>query len=147
MKIFLLAFAVAFSGLQQPLPRAIDLLEQSGHTYEKSGTGWAVKFAGRNQKEVRIFIVQTDEMLVLGSVLAFKNDIGASDRSALMDALLNANDDYDYVKTTIDNDGDYATRIDLEREGLTAKRFNDQLMQIATVTDLLKPVVDKHRKK
>lgn len=145
MKIFVLAFAVAFSGLQQPLPRAIDLLEQSGHTYEKSGTGWAVKFSGRNQKEVRIFIVQTDEMLVLGSVLAFKNEIG--DRPALMEALLNASDDYDYVKATIDNDGDYATRLDLERDGLTAKRFNDQLMQIATVTDLLKPIVDKHRKR
>jgi hypothetical protein len=146
MTIFLLALAVAFTGLQQEqLPRAIDLLEQSGHTYEKSGTGWAIKFKGNNQNEVRVFIVQTDEMLVLGSVLAFKNEIG--DRPALMESLLNASDDYDYVKTTIDNDGDYATRMDLEREGLTTKRFNDQLMQIATVTDLLKPIVDKYRKK
>ena len=146
MTIFLLALAVAFTGLQQEQrPRAIDLLEQSGHTYEKSGTGWAIKFKGNNQKEVRVFIVQTDEMIVLGSVLAFKNEIG--DRPGLMESLLNASDDYDYVKATIDNDGDFATRMDLEREGLTGKRFTDQLMQIATVTDLLKPIVDKYRKK
>src|SRR5688500_11034297 len=146
MTILLLARAIAFPGLHRgQRPRALDLLQPPGHPYEKSGTGWAIKFKGNNQKEVRVFIVQTDERLVVGSVLAFKNEIG--DRPALMDSLLNASDDYDYVKTTIDNVGDYATRMDLEREGLTTKRFNDQLMQIATVTDLLKPIVDKYRKK
>lgn len=145
MKSFLLAVAIAALGIQEQAPRALDLLEESGHRYEKSGTGWAVKFEGNNLKEVRVFIIEAGDLFVLGSVLALKDEI--ADRTGLMEALLHANDDYDYIKTTIDNDGDFSMRIDLLRAGLTGKHFANQLMQIANATDLLKPVVDKYRKK
>ena len=70
-----------------------------------------------------------------------------ADIAGLQGALLRANDDYDYVKTTLDDDGDYSIRMDLVAAGLTGKRLADQLVQIATATDLLQPVVDKYRKK
>ncbi len=145
MRSLLLALAVATSGIDGQAPRALDLLEESGHQYEKSGNSWTVKFNGNNIKEIRVFVVQAGELIVLGSVLATRNEV--TDRAGLMEALLRANDDYDYVKTTIDDDGDYAIRMDLPAAGLTGKRLADQLTQIATATDLLKPVVDKHRKK
>ena len=48
MKSFLLAAAMATLGIQEQVPRALDLLEDSGHQYEKAGNGWAVKFNGNN---------------------------------------------------------------------------------------------------
>jgi hypothetical protein len=144
MKTLLLAVAMASLGAQDQAPRAIDLLEESGHQYEKSGSGWAINFEGTNQKQIRIFMAQAGEIIVLGSVLAFKDDI--ADRAGLMEAMLGANDDLDYVKTTIDGDGDYAMRMDLMAAGLNAKRFVAQLMQIANATDEMKPIVDKYRK-
>jgi ABC-type thiamine transport system substrate-binding protein len=145
MKLLVLALAFAALGAQDKPPRVLDLLEESGHQYEKAGSGFAVKFNGNNQKDIRIIVVQAGAVVVLGSVLATKDDI--ADAAGLQQALLNANDDYDYVKTTIDNDGDYAIRADLLAAGLTGQRLADQLVQIATATDLLKPIVDKYRKK
>jgi len=145
MTSLLLALAVAVLGWQEQTPRAIDLLEASGHQYEKSGTGWAVHFEGTNQKQIRIFLVQVEDLIVLGSILATKADV--ADRAGLHEALLVASDDIDYVKTVIDNDGDYALRTDLLAAGLNAKRFTDQLIQIAKAADQLRPVVDKYRKK
>jgi Putative bacterial sensory transduction regulator len=145
MKTLLLAVAIASLGVQEQVPRAIDLLEESGQQYEKSGTGWVVKFEGNNQKQIRIYVAQVDEIVVLATVLALKPDV--SDHTGLMEALLNANDDMDYVKTTIDGDGDYALRMDLLAAGLNGKRLAAQLMQIANATDTLKPIVDKYKKK
>jgi hypothetical protein len=145
MKSLLLAVAIASLGVQDKAPRAIDLLEDAGHQYEKSGTGWAVHFEGTNQKQIRVFLVQVEGLIVLGSILATKADI--ADPAGLHEALLVASDDIDYVKTVIDNDGDYALRTDLLAAGLNGKRFSDQLMQIARAADQLRPVVDKFRKK
>jgi hypothetical protein len=145
MKSFLLVVAIAALGTQEQTPRALDLLEDSGHRYEKSGTGWAVMFEGDNQKQIRVFLVQVQDLIVLGSILATKSDI--ADPAGLHEALLVASDDIDYVKTVIDNDGDYALRTDLLAVGLTGKRFADQLMQIARAADQLKPVVDRFKKK
>ena len=82
---------------------------------------------------------------MLGNVLIPGTDV--ADVAGLQAALLRANDDYDYVKTTLDDDGDYSIRMDLLAAGLTGQRLADQLVQMATATDLLKPVVDKYRKK
>lgn len=144
MKTLLLAVAIASLGVQEQAPRAIELLDASGHQYEKSGTGWIVKFEGNNQKQIRVFVIQVKEIIAMFSVLALKDEIG--DRPGLMEALLTANDDMDYVKTTIDGDGDYTVRIDLMAASLDEKRFAAQLMQVANATDALKPVIDKFRK-
>jgi hypothetical protein len=145
MKTLLLAVALASLGVQDQVPRALDLLEESGHQYEKSGSGWAVKFEGNNQKQIRIYVAQAGEIVVLATVLALKDEI--ADRAGLMEAMLKANDDMDYVKTIIDGDGDYSIRMDLMAAGLNGKRLASQLMQIANATDTLKPIVDKFRKK
>lgn len=144
MKFLVLALVFVVLGAQDKPPRVLDLLDESGHQYEKAGSGFAVKFNGNNQKDIRIIVVQAGDVIVLGSVLATRADV--ADAPGLQEALLKANDDYDYVKTTIDNDGDYAIRADLLAAGLTGKRLADQLVQIATATDLLKPIVDKYRK-
>ena len=133
------------AGAQDKPPRVLDLLEESGHQYEKAGNGFAVKFNGNNLKDIRIIVIQAGEVIVLGSVLVPGTEV--ADAAGLQAALLRANDDYDYVKTTLDNDGDYAIRMDLIAAGLTGKQLAGQLVQIATAADLLKPVVDKFRKK
>ena len=145
MKMLLLALALTTFSAQDKLPRALDLLEASGQQYEKAGNGWAVKFTGNNIKDIRIIVVQTDELIVCVSYIAAKADI--ADTAGLHTALLKANEDYDVVKTLLDDDGDYALRMDLPPAGLNGKSFSAQLVQIATATDLLKPVVDKYRKK
>ena len=75
MKLLVLALALAAAGAQDQPPRALDLLEDSGHQYEKAGDGWAVKFNGNNLKDIRIIVVQAGGVLVLGSVLATRNEI------------------------------------------------------------------------
>jgi hypothetical protein len=145
MKSLLLAFVLAASMSQDKAPRALDLLDQSGQQYEKAGTGWNVKFTGNNLKQISIYVAQLDDVIVLATVVALKSEV--QDIAALNTALLRANDDYDYVKTTIDDDGDYSLRLDLLAHGLTGARFSEQLVQIATAADLLKPTVDKFRKK
>jgi hypothetical protein len=142
--MLLLALALTTFGAQDK-PRALDLLEASGQQYEKAGNGWAVKFTGNNLKDIRIIVVQTDELIVCVSYIAAKADI--VDTAGLNDALLRVNEDYDVVKTLLDDDGDYALRMDLLPAGLNGKTFSAQLVQIATATDLLKPVVDKYRRK
>jgi hypothetical protein len=144
MKMLLLALTLLTAGGQDKPPRAIDLLEASGRQYEKAGNGWAVTFNGNNQKDIRISIIQTDTLIVFVTLLALKADIG--DAAGLNQELLHKNDDYDLVKTTIDDDGDYLLRMDLPPAGMTGESFNKQLVQIATATDLLKPVIDKYRK-
>lgn len=145
MKLLVLALALVAVGAQDKPPRVLDLLDESGHQFEKAGNGFAVKFNGNNLKDIRIIVVQAGEVIVLGNVLIPGPDV--ADVAGLQAALLRANDDYDYVKTTLDDDGDYSIRMDLLAAGLTGKRLADQLVQIATATDLLKPVVDKFRKK
>ena len=145
MKLLVLAFALVAVGAQDKPPRVLDLLDESGHQFEKAGNGFAVKFNGNNLKDIRIIVVQAGEVIVLGNVLIPGTDV--ADVAGLQAALLRANDDYDYVKTTLDDDGDYSIRMDLLAAGLTGKRLADQLVQIAAATDLLKPVVDKYRKK
>ena len=145
MKLLVLALALVAVGAQDKPPRVLDLLDDSGHQFEKAGNGCAVKFNGNNLKDIRIIVVQAGEVIVLGNVLIPGTEV--ADVAGLQAALLRANDDYDYVKTTLDDDGDYAIRMDLLAAGLTGKRLADQLVQIATATDLLKPVVDKYRKK
>ena len=144
MKMLLLALALATLGGQDKPPRALDLLDASGQQYEKAGNGWAVKFSGNNQKEIRITVIQTDSLIVLVTLLTLKADV--KDAAGLNQELLHKNDDYDIVKTTIDDDGDYLLRMDLPPAGLTGEAFNKQLVQIATATDLLRPIVDKYRK-
>jgi hypothetical protein len=145
MKLLVLALALIAFGAQDKPPRALDLLDESGHQFEKAGNGFAVKFNGNNLKDIRIIVVQAGEVIVLGNVLIPGTDV--ADVAGLQAALLRANDDYDYVKTTLDDDGDYSIRMDLLAAGLTGRRLADQLVQIATATDLLQPVVDKYRKK
>lgn len=145
MKLLVLALALVALGAQDKPPRVLDLLDESGHQFEKAGNGFAVKFTGNNLKEIRIIVVQAGEVVVLGNVLIPGTDV--ADVAGLQAALLRANDDYDYVKTTLDDDGDYSIRVDLLAAGLTGRRLADQLVQMATATDLLKPVVDKYRKK
>ena len=145
MKLLVLALALVALGAQDKPPRVLDLLDESGHQFEKAGNGFAVKFTGNNLKDIRIIVVQAGEVVVLGNVLIPGTDV--ADVAGLQAALLRANDDYDYVKTTLDDDGDYSIRMDLLAAGLTGQRLADQLVQIATATDLLKPVVDKYRKK
>ncbi len=145
MKLLVLALALVALGAQDKPPRVLDLLDESGHQFEKAGNGFAVKFTGNNLKEIRIIVVQAGEVVVLGNVLIPGTDV--ADVAGLQTALLRANDDYDYVKTTLDDDGDYSIRVDLLAAGLTGRRLADQLVQMATATDLLKPVVDKYRKK
>lgn len=145
MKLLVLALALVALGAQAKPPRVLDLLDESGHQFEKAGNGFAVKFTGNNLKEIRIIVVQAGEVVVLGNVLIPGTDV--ADVAGLQAALLRANDDYDYVKTTLDDDGDYSIRVDLLAAGLTGQRLADQLVQMATATDLLKPVVDKYRKK
>ena len=145
MKMLLLALALTTFGTQEKAPRALDLLEASGQQYEKAGNGWAVKFTGNNLKDIRIIVVQTDKLIVTVSYLALKDDI--ADKAGLHEALLKINEDYDVVKALLDDDGDYALRMDLIPDGLTGTLFSEQLVQIATATDLLKPIVDKYRKK
>lgn len=62
--------------------------------------------------------------------LAYKNDI--RDAAGLNLELLQKNDDYDLVKATVDDDGDYLLRMDLPPAGHDGKSFNAQLVQIAT---------------
>jgi hypothetical protein len=141
--MLLLALALHLGAADQT-PRALELLEASGQTYEKFSTGWMVKFNGKNQKEIRVNVVQTETVVVLVTIVAIGTDI--KDRAGLHEALLHANDDYDRVKTVMDDDNDYLLRADVITTGMDGKAFNDQLVQIATVTDLLKPIVDKFRK-
>jgi hypothetical protein len=145
MKAFLAALLLASTVSQDKPPRALDLLDESGQQYEKSGSGWSVKFTGNNLKQVSIYVAQPGEMIVLAALLANKADV--QDASGLQAILLRANEDYDYIKTTIDDDGDYMIRLDLLALGLTGKRLSEHLVQIATVVDLLEPSVSKFRKK
>ena len=145
MIALLLALTVLTGSVQDKPPRALDLLEASGHQYEKAGNGWAVKFNGNNVKEIRVIVVQTSSLVVLVSYIALKDEI--ADMAGLHTALLQANEDYDVVKTLLDDDGDYGLRMDLIPQGLDGKTFDAQLRQIATAADLLKPIVDKFRKK
>jgi hypothetical protein len=141
--MLLLALALHLGAADQT-PRALELLEASGQTYEKFATGWMVKFNGKNQKEIRVNVVQTESVVVLVTIVAIGTDI--KDRAGLHEALLHANDNYDRVKTVMDDDNDYLLRADVITTGMDGKAFNEQLVQIATVTDLLKPIVDKFRK-
>ena len=124
----------------------LDLLEESGHQYEKAGNGFAVKFNGNNLKDIRIIVIQAGEVIVLGSVLVPGTEV--ADAAGLQAALLRANDDYDYVKTTLDNDGDYAIRMDRDRRRVSpassspSTRYRSRLPRTSS-----RPVVDKFRKK
>jgi hypothetical protein len=126
--------------------KVVQLLEDTGLNYEKrSPTSWMVRFKGSSGEDIPVFVAPADAILVLVAIAA----TGAETRESidLYRELLKFNIDADYIKTGIDDDGDFQIRADVTLASLTGPTLKELLDQLATGVNQLRPLFTKHRKK
>ncbi len=134
---------VAASAQETNATKAARLLNESGHKFTKvSDAVWTVPFSGETQKNITVVASVSDEILVVFSVIAEKKSLNPTPE--LMQKLLQANSEYDYVKIGIDKDGDLFVRIDLTIRVMDKDELKMNLDQLAAVADAIHAAVKPH---
>ena len=126
--------------------RIVQLLEDTGFNYEKrTPSSWMVRFKGSGGEDIPVFVAPADAILVLVAIAATGNETKES--AELYRELLKFNIDADYIKTGIDDDGDFQIRADVKLASLNGETLKELLDQLATGVNQLRPLFTKHRKR
>jgi hypothetical protein len=126
--------------------RLVQLLEETGLNYEKRPpTSWIVRYKGSGGEDIPVVLAQAEDILVILNVAA----LGAETRESpeLYRELLKFNLNADYIKTGIDDDGDFQIRADVKLASLNGTALKELLDQLASGVNQLRPLFAKHRKR
>jgi hypothetical protein len=108
---------------------------ESGLPWERRTENvWRVDLQSRTRGEINVIAVCSDENVVVFSVLAYAKELQPS--RELLTLLLRAAAHFDRVKLTIDEDGDYAVRIDV-----WAQYYNGAVL--ASAANQVRAVIDE----
>ena len=110
------------------------MLKETGYTYKThNATTWSIDFERKTIGKFKVILSTGTDILVTFAILAKKANINKSPR--MVDVLLAANHEYDYVKVGLDKDGDLFVRIDDWIPTLNARRLKDTINQVANASD------------
>src|SRR5438876_12272604 len=85
--------------------RIPQLLEQSGYRYSKAGDNvWTIKFTGKSLSEFQVLVTSAQGIVVLGVVVAKKDEIKLTPQ--LMHNILKLTHNLDRAKIGFDDDDD-----------------------------------------
>src|SRR5262249_42496894 len=98
-----------------------------------NATTWSIDFERKTLGKFKVILSTGTDIAVTFAILAKKANINKTPR--LMDALLSANHDYDYVKVGLDKDGDLFVRVDDWLPTLNARHLKDTINQVANASE------------
>jgi hypothetical protein len=129
-----ICFGSASLVAQSGAPRMEQMLKETGYSYKThNATTWSIDFERKTIGKFKVILSTGSDILVTFAILAKKANINKSPR--MMDVLLAANHDYDYVKIGLDKDGDLFVRIDEWLPTLNAVRLKDTINQVANASE------------
>lgn len=109
-------------------------LKETGFAYKThNATTWSIDFERKTLGKFKVILSTGTDIAVTFAILAKKANINKTPR--LMDALLSANHDYDYVKVGLDKDGDLFVRVDDWLPTLNARHLKDTINQVANASE------------
>ncbi len=116
------------------------LLKEAGYTYNTHAeTTFTVDFTGKNFGKSRVVVGCGNGVVVSFVILAKKAAIQKTPR--MLEALLSANNEYDYVKFLLDNDGDLSARIDSQLRLIDAVQLKNDITQVSSAADEIFPKI------
>jgi hypothetical protein len=122
------------------------MLKQTGYAYTThNATTWSVDLNRKNIGKIRVILSTGSDIVVTFVIVAKQAAIQKTPQ--MMDALLTANNDYDYAKIGLDKDGDLFVRIDTLLRTIDAPALKGVIDQVANSSDELYPKISGWIKK
>jgi hypothetical protein len=119
---------------QQDSARIEQMLKETGFKFTTHNpTTWSIDFDRKNLGKFKVIMSTGSDILVTFAILAKKANINKSPK--MMDTLLSANHEYDYVKVGLDKDGDMFVRIDTLMRTLDSRALKDVINQVANASE------------
>jgi hypothetical protein len=122
------------------------MLKQTGYAYTThNATTWSVDLNRKNIGKIRVILSTGSDIVVTFVIVAKQAAIQKTPQ--MLNALLTANNDYDYAKIGLDKDGDLFVRIDTLLRTIDAPALKDVITQVANASDELYPKISAWIKK
>ncbi|MCI0488303.1 MAG: YbjN domain-containing protein [Blastocatellia bacterium] len=110
------------------------ILNRSGYTYTRAADNvWTVDFKGDSLSEFHLFITSTEDLVIIGAVVAKKGVMRVTPE--MMRRLLKLTHDLDRAKIGFDKDDDLFVRVDVSGRLFDDQEFKANIEQVAAVTD------------
>jgi hypothetical protein len=146
VKVLTLLLVAFWMAAVPPSPRAATsgaeakkitrLLKGTGLNYvARKATVWTVDFTARKLGKSTVVVTYDKNLLVTFAIVARHGAIGNTPQ--LMETLLRADNNFDYVKIGLDRDGDLIVRIDAPLRLADARELKDNIKQVMSVSDEL----------
>jgi hypothetical protein len=120
------------------------ILDQSGYTYRKAADNvWVVTFNGNSLKEIPVLVTSTDDLIIMGVVLAEKKSMRMTPE--LMHTLLKLPNNMDRIKIGLDNDEDLFVRIEVPSRFFDLQEFKTDMAQVAAASDQVHAAIKPFR--
>ena len=119
---------------QSDSARVEQMLKETGFKFTThNATTWSIDFDRKTLGKFKVIMSTGSDILVSFAILAKKANINKSPK--LMETIVNANHEYDYVKVGLDKDGDMFVRTDTLLRTLDAKALKDVINQVANASE------------
>ena len=110
------------------------VLKDTGFTYKTHNANtWSIEFERKTLGKFRVIISTGSDIVVTFAILAKKANITKTPK--MMETLLTANHEYDYVKIGLDKDGDLFVRIDSPTHVTHSPELKDIINQVANASE------------
>ena len=132
----IISIAPLNAGAQQGSTQAklARILDRSGYSYTKAAENvWTVTFKGNSLSEFPVFITSAEDVVVIGAVVAKKEDMRVT--TEMMRLLLKLTHDLDRTKIGFDDDDDLFARVEISSRVFDDQEFKVNIEQVAAVTD------------
>ena len=121
---------------QSDSARVDKMLKEAGFTYTTHNSNtWSINFERKTLGKFRVIVSTGSDIVVTFVIIAKKANINKTPK--LMETLLTANHEYDYVKVGFDNDGDLFVRIDNQMRTADTREMKETVNQVANASEEL----------
>ncbi len=119
---------------QSPEAKIEQILKDTGFSYKAHKAGvWSIDFERKTLGKFKVIISTGPDIVVTFAIVAKKANINRTLK--LVETLLLANHDYDYVKVGLDKDGDFFVRIDNQIRTTDVPEMKDTINQVANASE------------
>jgi hypothetical protein len=129
-----IAVAAAPLHAQDTNKRLEQMLKETGYKFTTHNANtWSIDFERTKLGKFKVILSTGNDIVVTFAILAKKANINKTTK--MMETLLGANHEYDYVKVGLDKDGDMFVRIDTQIRTIDAKELKEVINQVANASE------------
>ena len=119
---------------KQESAKVDQMLKQTGFKFTTHNPNtWSIDFERKTLGKFKVIMSTGSDILVTFAILAKQANINKSPQ--LIETLLGANHEYDYVKIGLDKDGDMFVRTDTLLRTLDSRALKDVINQVANASE------------